>query len=721
MKKTKLIIRKLATLLLFMFACSATSQIVVNSLSALKPYLNDSNVNIKLSPGTYWVTVADVNNGLYDNFMDIEGVQSAALFLFEGSNSTYDFTNVTINVETGIFQAYGSIQVYEVHVVGNNNVLKNLTLVDNGSVDDHPTKGAVNLVMDGSYNTIEGFHVTSKGSYPYGYGDAFGKGGSGNVIGHRKHSTFLVRGDYNHAKNCTLIHRTYGHCIFMQAANHPTIEGCYVEGEVRTTDDMLAEEGTGTPGDNVDFITSWGYKLPAGYMMSLGEEGIRSYNAGETIINGVSYSRGTNDITVLNSTVKYMRGGITIQAASGTKYVEGCTVIGCEQGYAIGSGDVVDCYADVAYGPAYQSTYDNDNDFNADITILPASSYYNGSKSVAYIGSDYSNVTLRSSETSVNQDLKIQLGGDHKNIRFLNGNLPSQNNHTGYYVNLENFTNYPVVISSGTNNNTGQSCGVVTDSGTNNSITRNTGICPDGSSTGGSFKLVKRNATGFAIDGGSGGANGQSIELYTNVNHNNLTWIEIDRGDGYYSYQKKNTNYCIDGGNGGANGQDVYLWECSEGNQNQHWQKIDAGNGHYRLQKRGTNFSIDGGNGGAINQNVYLWSSSSTNQNQQWRFDNVSSSKSSSTKILELEGELEAAAELFNVYPNPVKNELYIELNDGYDEETTIAVYNVKGQKVKTAKPSKEVKLDLSGLQSGVYILRLDDKAQNVFKKIIKI
>ena len=137
------------------------------------------------------------------------------------------------------------------------------------------------------------------------------------------------------------------------------------------------------------------------------------------------------------------------------------------------------------------------------------------------------------------------------------------------------------------------------------------------------FKLVKRNASGFAIDGDNGGVANRSVELYTNVDHDNLTWTEIDRGNGYYAYQKFNTDVCMDGGNGGANRQDVTLQTCDAADINQHWQKVDVGSGHYQLQKRGTKFSIDGGSGGAIDQNIYLWTSASGNQNQHWRYDEL--------------------------------------------------------------------------------------------------
>ncbi len=453
----------------FMITSTLIAQIKVNSLQELIPYLNKNNMDIKLSPGTYNITAEDVKKGIYPKESNV-GKICKVLLLFEGNNNTYDFTGVTINVETAVFQSYGKVRVNEIQIIGNNNVLKNLTLVDVGSVYDGPTKGALNLCMDGKNNRIEGFHVTAKGSFPYGYGDAFGKGGK-PVIAHQKHSSCLIRGESNHLKNSTFIHRTYGHCIFMQAASNPLIEGCYVEGEMRATDDMLAEEGSDSPADKVGFMTVWGYKLPKGYMLSTGEAGIRAYNAGETIIDGKFYKRGTSNPTVLNCTVKYMRTGVTIAHATGKKYVEGCTAIGCENGFSLGSGDVVNCKADCSHGPVYTSTYENDKNYDADITIIPAiNPYKNGSGSVAYIGGSGHKITLKGVSEAVDKELKIKVGGEKNNIRLLNGNLPHQNNFKGSSFNIINETDYPLFLSEKSENVIGKSIGTVNDLGKNNKI-----------------------------------------------------------------------------------------------------------------------------------------------------------------------------------------------------------------------------------------------------------
>lgn len=139
-------------------------------------------------------------------------------------------------------------------------------------------------------------------------------------------------------------------------------------------------------------------------------------------------------------------------------------------------------------------------------------------------------------------------------------------------------------------------------------------------------QMIKRNASSFAIDGNNGGANGQEVYLYSEDEDNrNQQWYEIDRGNGYYTYQKVGTDFCIDGGNGGERQQSVYLWSCRANNQNQHWLKVDVGSGNYRLQKRNaSDFSIDGKGGGESRQTLHLWNSSDGNQNQHWTFNYVS-------------------------------------------------------------------------------------------------
>ena len=259
-------------------------------------------------------------------------------------------------------------------------------------------------------------------------------------------------------------------------------------------------------------------------------------------------------------------------------------------------------------------------------------------------------------------------------------------------------------------------------------------VCPDGSATtylsgrgpdfrtdgGGNNNNVvvmrKRNATGYALDGNRGAANNQNIHLWSyDPDNRNQQWIEIDRGGGFYSYQKMDTNHCIDGGGGGANRQNLKLWTCSSNNQNQHWKKISVGGGAYRLEKRNANdYSIDGNGGGANRQNVYLWSNGNNNQNQQWVFEVVGSAK------LEQDQEVELL-----IYPNPFSNNLTVELPTDIDSDIMmIQLMDITGKIVyQQAQLSTGQIIQISkDLPNGVYTLKWVDEKNQLFhtQKIIK-
>ncbi|MDP0492201.1 MAG: Ig-like domain-containing protein [Verrucomicrobiota bacterium JB023] len=427
-------------------------EVTVQSPEELLPYLRQDNVCATLAPGTYTIDAEDVR--------DIYGTPR---FEFWGSNSCYDFTDVTINFAADIYDEGLSMNHFQ--IFGNDNVLKNLTMVDLCDKYGQAGKsGGVNLTIDGSNNRVEGFHMTIRGSYPYGYGDCFGKGGN-YTIKHWKHSGLLVRGNDNHVLNCILDQKSYGHCIFMQAAHNPTIEGCYVEAEVRSTDDMLAE--TSGPAYDIDFLTVWGFRLPPGYMKSTVEGGIRAYNAGNTYIDGVWYSRGTSNPTILNNTLVNTRTGVTLTHATGEKYVAGCTTIGTERGYAIGSGIIENCYSDVKHGPAFGVDYERDSGITADITILPhEGDHYNGSRHVAYIlGRDH-NLTFRGLDQNPETDLEINIGGDKR----IESSYHEIDNYLADDITVNNLTGFPLILDDNAEGNAGQSIGLVTDQGSANNF-----------------------------------------------------------------------------------------------------------------------------------------------------------------------------------------------------------------------------------------------------------
>ncbi|MEO1448369.1 MAG: S8 family serine peptidase [Bacteroidota bacterium] len=247
-----------------------------------------------------------------------------------------------------------------------------------------------------------------------------------------------------------------------------------------------------------------------------------------------------------------------------------------------------------------------------------------------------------------------------------------------------------------------------------------------GGGGGGSNPIVtmrKGNALNFAIDGNNGGGNGQNVYLWSyNPNNVNQRWIEIDRGGGYFSYQKQNTNFCLDGGNGGGNGQNVYLWTCGTNNQNQHWRKVNLGGGKFRLEKRNAPaYSIDGNNGGANGQNLYLWSSNNGNGNQQWQFATVgSSNRVKQTEIQQLSA---------RINPNPLRGDklaVTLELPDA--APVHIQLFDMAGRRVFATelaeKPAGAHQLNLSRREmgiavAGIYLVQLKSGSHFFQTKLI--
>lgn len=401
----------------------------------------------------------------------VEGKVCNVLFLITASGSTYDLVDVNVEVETKVFNAFSNKGTFhELQILGNNNVVKGLKLEDVGLKSDFPQYGCVNIVVDGAHNLVEGVELRSRGSMPYGYGEVFGKG-KVKTMSHKKHSGLLVRGDFNHVKNCTVIHHAYGHFVFMQGATNPTIEGCYIEGEMSTTDKILAEKGTGSPADKLNFMSVWGYKVPAGYTIALGEGGVRTYNRGATMVNGERLARGTKNVTVKDCVLKNTRGGIALSLSAGKARIENCTLIGCQGSFSVPSGGVIsNCRADAAFTPATGVAYEKVKGVTTDVTLMPYDGdplAGNGAKQVAMIIGSGHNVTLRRGEgLKEDKSHEICIGGDSRSI----GDLAKDENYMANNITLTNETYYPVVLGERATNVTVTSRGKVTDKGSGNTI-----------------------------------------------------------------------------------------------------------------------------------------------------------------------------------------------------------------------------------------------------------
>lgn len=432
----------------------------VDTLNELANVLTVSNRCIRVMPGTYTFNTNNVGEGLL--------FPNSTVLQFTGSNNRFIFDDVTFNFDTNIFRLFGRVDVREFHVTGNNNVFENLTMVDIGDVS--PVQTALGILMDGSNNLVEGFTLTVRGSVPYGYGDIFGKG-SDRVIGHDKHSGVLIRGNGNHLKSLDMYMRAYGHGIFVQGGDNVLIEDIYMEGELSTVDTVLAERGTGSSADNVDFLTVWGFnldELDQNYRFSLQEDGIRAYNSGTDFVTGESVRTGS--ISIINSTVKFMRSGVSIPFAGGDKYVENTTSLANESGFALGTaGTVVNSRGDASVGPLFEDVIGR-NSTNAELTLLDDVVSKIGNTPSLYLAGGNHNITLKDGTTSEMSGVTLQIGGSRNGHRWLVGSESEPPTISASGVTLNNQTPYHVQIFENSSDATVISCGTVTDNGANSEV-----------------------------------------------------------------------------------------------------------------------------------------------------------------------------------------------------------------------------------------------------------
>lgn len=126
---------------------------------------------------------------------------------FSGNNNTFDFTGVTIEINTELYSElpYGYTRC--VFIDGDENTLKGLTIKNTGA-DDKGSNGNI-LSVFGNNTLLEDVKIYVRGS-TYGYGDLFGKGGP--VLTHlQKQSGIMVAGQNNTLKRCKVFSRAFGH------------------------------------------------------------------------------------------------------------------------------------------------------------------------------------------------------------------------------------------------------------------------------------------------------------------------------------------------------------------------------------------------------------------------------------------------------------------------------------------------------------------------------
>jgi len=389
--------KKIISLVLFgfvMFSAEAKhisrDTIYINSVEKLAKYAKKSNVLVKMKPGEYHINSIKIgklsvfkygkNNKKKGDF------RIGSLIHFSGNNSQYFLTGVTLNIDGKLHKNYPKSEFSEFLVSGNNNYIEGLKGKDIGN--HIPAHRVQMLRIMGDDNIIKNADLFVHGSYPYGYGHLLGKGGNA-LVRTQKHSVLLVEGTNTKLLGCKVVSHAFGHGIFMQGAVNTLLKDCYVEGKMRSTNEMLAE--TSGPAFSVGFKSDYppGKILP-NEIKSLSEDGIRTYPQG-----GLS-GRRTQGVTVINCTVKNMRSGFDLSANLPPTKIVGSTAIGCqEKGFSIGSDGVIEkSKGDAKYGPLITFVGNNVKNCKVDLELVDSVSEYEVPRLAEINGSGHY-ITLR--------------------------------------------------------------------------------------------------------------------------------------------------------------------------------------------------------------------------------------------------------------------------------------------------------------------------------------
>ncbi|MCX2781270.1 discoidin domain-containing protein [Microbulbifer thermotolerans] len=446
---------------------------VINNLDELKSAMNNSGQHLRMRRGTY----------VADELISGENI----VFKFEGDDNYLDMTGVTVQVPTALLASMSRTPVHShvtYSIVGNGNIIVNGTfenIYPNGQHDvtdfgEHnddshsdywPARQMTEFKIWGDNNELRGNNIIIRGSYPYGYGDMFGKG-SGSVVYLRKHAGINVIGDNTVIDGVDLTVLAFGHGIFMQGADNTVIRNSRVEGVLRLGADMYKDGANSLP-------AQWNYEQqsPDWYvgipivkdrMYNLTEDGIRAYSSGTKYDGSVV---NTGSVYVENTIVDKMRNCFALVAASYAELHNVEATRCAENGYSLPSyGVVTNSRGDWAYAPLIQMPYGNEKNISLDITVLEPE-HTTGNFNLTNIAGSGHKIILRDGGGSVQGSNSIAVGYAWDRWDYSADDLYR---HTARDIEIHNYTDYPVVLTEYSSDITGTSEGKVSDNGEDNSV-----------------------------------------------------------------------------------------------------------------------------------------------------------------------------------------------------------------------------------------------------------
>lgn len=459
---------------------TATAQYTANSLAELRSLAathNGATITLSPSGGTAHPETGIVTPGEYWFSNDIFAgqVDYEPIYLeLGGNNNTYVFDNTSLNLDTRDMAGHGrqlghDSTVRPLYVTGSNNTIQGLSLIGQDlALDTDPNAsrnadwGAQFVRFTGNNNSLIDAHVVTRGSSPYGYGDAFGKGNWGGqlpYIGHRKTAGILIwEAEDTYFNNVDVDINTYGHGIFLQKAKDTVVENSTITGELFSSQNVIDHELYQEYGH-----TWYGGPIYEDILISGAEDGFRAYGT----IDGVS----VENITARNVVITNMRTGFATSIARGDILLENVESYGAEANFAVGSNHtIINAKGDIANGLLFNGVGSNISNSTVDIELVgdvPVGRDWQ----VGYITGDNVDVTVTSNlpADAFPEASYVRLGQqDFQDWRFPDVTDPDNPDYDLINSSFANNTNQILHMGSEVEGNVGSSLAPVISNGKTN-------------------------------------------------------------------------------------------------------------------------------------------------------------------------------------------------------------------------------------------------------------
>ena len=233
----------------------------------------------------------------------------------------------------------------------------------------------------------------------------------------------------------------------------------------------------------------------------------------------------------------------------------------------------------------------------------------------------------------------------------------------------------------------------------------------DSNGSGNSNIVQLRNrGSNLYLDGMGRTTNGDAVGQWSNTTHPNSQWQLISQGNNFYQLQNVGTGLFLDGMGRSTNGSDIGQWGNTT-SINSHWELVPYSGNYYQLRNRGTGLYLDGMGRSTNGSNCGQWANT-THVNSQWQLINLSSSR-----IISEESK-QQAAHVIGFYPNPINEQLYINLGDQVYGHVKIA--DTSGKILLDQPINANEPINTSQLIPGIYVIEINTDTDCIKSKLIK-